>query len=211
MKIKQLASLLSGVLLFGMVSCEYQTIVPNEVIIPPTPVDFTTQIEPFLTQLCATCHTGSMKPNFEKGKAYASIMSLNLVDTANPAGSKLMVQINSGHNTAKDMTTEQKALLLKWISEGAQGTIPPVSYKNEVEPIFISVNCTMCHSGSQVPDFRVGKSYASLTGNNVVVAGNPSGSKLVQYINAGHNTASSMTAAQKATVSKWITEGALNN
>jgi hypothetical protein len=109
------------------------------------------------------------------------------------------------------MTAAQKALILKWITEGAKGLIPPVSFKNEVEPLFTTANCVSCHSGSTKPDLRAGKAYASLTSNNFVKANDPDNSKLIQYINAGHNTASSLTGAQKALVSKWITEGAKNN
>jgi hypothetical protein len=53
-------------------------------------------------------------------KAYASLTSMNLVDTQNPAGSILMQKINEGHNTAVNMTGTQKALILKWITEGAK-------------------------------------------------------------------------------------------
>ena len=187
---KKLATLLSGILMIGMVSCEYQTIVPYDVVIPDTPVDFTTQIEPIFIQLnCKMCHTGSFKPNFEQGKVYASLINMNLVDTAHPEESILMEKINAGHNTAKDMTAAQKALILKWITEGAKGVIPPTSFKNEVEPIFTTATCTGCHNGSQSPDLRVNKAYASLIAKNLVVAKDPAGSKLIQYINAGHNTA----------------------
>ena len=212
MKIKQLATLLTGALMFGMVACEYVTVEPNPVVIPVTPVDFTTQIEPIFTQLnCIMCHTGTAQPNLTVGKAYASLISMNLVDTLNPGQSVLMQKINSGHNTATNMTAEQKALILKWITEGAKGVIPPVSFKNEIEPLFTGVNCTMCHSGAQIPDLRTGKAYASLTGNNLVKAKDPDNSILVQKINAGHNTATNLTAAQKALINKWITEGANNN
>ena len=212
MKIKQLTALVFGVLLTGLVSCEYQTIVPYDVIVPETPVDFSTQIEPIFTQLdCVSCHTGSFEPNFTVGKAYASLVSKNLFDTANPSNSKLILQINSGHNTTVNMTAEQKALRLRWITEGAKGVVPPVSFKTEVEPLFAAVGCVQCHSGSQIPDLRVGKAFASLTSNNFVIANNSDGSKLIQYIKAGHNTAPSLTAAQKALITKWIMEGIKNN
>ena len=214
MKIKHLASLLGGALLLGLVSCEYQTIEPNPVIIPETPVDYATEIAPiFVSVNCISCHTGNGLFSLAADKSYGSIVANNLVDTANPANSKLMVKINGGHNTAVNMTAAQKALILKWIEQGAKGIIPATSFKTEVEPIFYSatVNCTMCHSGSQIPDMRKDKAYASLTSNNLVVSKNVAGSKLMQYINAGHNSATKITAAQKALIEKWINEGIQNN
>lgn len=212
MKIRQLATLLLGVLMTGLVSCEYVTIVPEDVIIPVTPVDFTTEIEPIFTQLgCTQCHPALHQPDFAAGKAYASLMSNHLVDTLNPAASILMQKIDAGHNSAVNMTATQKALILKWITEGAKGVIIPVSFKNEVEPIFTQANCVSCHGGAQKPDLRKDKAYASLTTNNLVVAENAAGSKLIQYINSGHQTSTTITADNKALIVKWITEGAKNN
>ncbi|TSA38575.1 MAG: hypothetical protein D4R64_02695 [Porphyromonadaceae bacterium] len=121
MKIKQLATLFIGVLMFGLVSCEYVTIQPKDVIIPDTPVSFKTDVEPIFTQLnCIQCHPALHQPDLAVNKAYASLTSMNLVDTQNPAGSKLIQYINAGHNTAANMTGTQKALILKWITEGAK-------------------------------------------------------------------------------------------
>ena len=121
MKIKQLATLFIGVLMIGMVSCEYVTIQPKDVVIPDAPVSFKTDVEPIFTQLnCTQCHPALHQPDLAVNKAYASLTSLNMVDTQNPAGSKLMQYINAGHNTAANMTGTQKALILKWITEGAK-------------------------------------------------------------------------------------------
>jgi hypothetical protein len=143
-------------------------------------------------------------------KAYNSLISRNLVDTANPANSKLMQYIEAGHNTAVNMTGEQKALILKWITEGAKGEIVPVSYSGEVEPLWAKYSCTLCHS-SGVPTLSAGKSWASLTTNNLVIAKNPAGSPLMVKINTRHNGASDMTQAEKDLVTTWILQGALNN
>jgi hypothetical protein len=212
MKITKLSTLLIGALLTGLVSCEYQTVVPNDVVIPPTPIDFATEIAPIFTDLnCIQCHNGTFKFSLAPDKAYQSIMDNNLVDTLNPANSILMVTINSGHNTAANMTAEQKALILEWITQGAKGEVTPVSFSNEVEPIFAGAGCTSCHGGSLAPDLRSGKAYASLTSNNLVVANDVAGSKLIQYINAGHNTSSQITAAQKSLIETWINQGIQNN
>jgi hypothetical protein len=121
MKIKQLAFLLAGALMFGMVSCEYVTIEPKDVVIPDTPVSFQTDIAPiFVTLNCTQCHPALHQPDFAVNKSYASLVSNNCIDTANPSGSLLMQYINAGHNTAANMTPTQKALILKWITEGAK-------------------------------------------------------------------------------------------
>ncbi len=206
-----MAALLSGILMIGMVSCEYQTIVPNEVIIPDTPVDFVTEIEPIFTSVgCIACHDGKIMYSLLPGKAYTSLISRNLVDTANPANSKILTKISGGHNN-KSFTATQSGLILKWVTEGARGVIPPVSFKTEIEPIFTSAQCISCHGGSLAPDLRANKAYAALTTKSLVKANDPAGSKLVQYINAGHNTSAKITADQKALITKWINEGALNN
>lgn len=211
MKMKQLSTLLAGILMIGMVSCEYQTIVPYDVVIPDTPVDFVTEIAPIFTTVgCTACHDGKIMFSLAPDKAYSTLMSRNLVDTANPANSKILTKIAAGHNNLSFSAT-QSGLILKWVTEGAKGVIPPVSFKSDIEPIFISAECTSCHGGSIAPDLRVNKAYAALTSKGLVKANDPAGSKLVQYINANHNTATKITADQKALINKWITEGALYN
>ncbi|MFA6126257.1 MAG: hypothetical protein WC699_03035 [Bacteroidales bacterium] len=121
MKIRQLTTLFVGALMFGMVACEYVTIEPKDVVIPDTPVSFQTDIAPIFPLLnCTQCHPALHQPDFAVNKSYASLMSNNLIDTANPANSILMQYINAGHNTATNMTPTQKALILKWITEGAK-------------------------------------------------------------------------------------------
>ena len=76
MKIKQLAALLIGILMIGMVSCEYVTIEPKDVIIPDTPVSFKTDIAPIFTQLnCTQCHPALHQPDFAAIRSYASLTS----------------------------------------------------------------------------------------------------------------------------------------
>jgi hypothetical protein len=206
MKNKQLTSLLMGVLILGMVSCEYQTIVPV-----PLPVDFTKDIEPvFLKRKCTVCHTSAQQPNLTKDYAFNSLMSMNLLDTANPANSKLYVKITSGHNSSS-VAESEKALILRWISEGAKGVVPPVSFKNDVAPIFVKAGCAGCHAGSNPPDFRTDQSYASLTSGGFVDNTVPAASKLVVKINSGHATSGNITANDKDALLKWIEQGAKNN
>jgi hypothetical protein len=121
MKIKQLTRLFLGVLMIGLVSCEYVTNMPKDIVIPDTPVSFSTDIEPIFTAVnCIQCHPAMMKPDLSSGKSYASLTSMSLVVANDPAGSKLLQYINKGHQTAVNMTGTQKALINKWIEEGAK-------------------------------------------------------------------------------------------
>lgn len=121
MKIKQLTTLLIGILMISLVSCEYVTIKPEEVVIPDEPISYSSQIEPIFTAAnCTQCHPSMLKPDLTTGKSYASLMGMSLVTAGNPTGSKLMQYINAGHQTAVSMTATQKALITKWIEEGAK-------------------------------------------------------------------------------------------
>lgn len=123
MKIKHLTTLAIGIMMISLVSCEYDTIKPKDVVIPDTPVSFSTDIEPAFGATganCIQCHPGMIKPDLTAGKAYASLTSMNLVVANDPDGSKLIEYINSGHQTATNLTATQKALIRKWIEEGAK-------------------------------------------------------------------------------------------
>ena len=121
MKIKQLATLLLGGLMLGLVSCEFDTIVPEVVDIPDEPVSYVKDVEPVWASAgCTGCHPGMLKPDLTVGKSYASITSMNLVVAGDPAASKIMQYINAGHQTAANVTATQKALISKWITEGAK-------------------------------------------------------------------------------------------
>jgi hypothetical protein len=121
MKFKHLAALCAGILMIGLASCEYDTIVPEKVVLPDEPVSFVKDVEPVFTSAgCTGCHPGMLKPDLTAGKSYASITSMNLVVAGSPATSKLMQYITAGHQTAANYTASQKALITKWIEEGAK-------------------------------------------------------------------------------------------
>ena len=121
MKKRNLVTLFIGFLLFGMVSCEYVTITPNDPIVVPAGVLFSTQIQPIFTGAkCTDCHSASNKPEFAVGKAWESLTSGNFVNTTAPATSLLYVQITTKDSHKNLLTLDQKALILKWIEEGAK-------------------------------------------------------------------------------------------
>jgi hypothetical protein len=121
MKIKQLATLFIGVLLITMVSCEYVTVESFPVIIPDKPISYATQVAPiFVTAGCTGCHSGGEAPDFRADKSFAALTSGNYINTADPAKSSLVLKITSGHQTSGNISANSKALLLKWIEEGAK-------------------------------------------------------------------------------------------
>jgi len=121
MKIKQLVTLLAGVLMIGLVSCEYVTIEPKVVILPDEPVSYATQVAPvFVAAGCTGCHSGGTAPDFRADKSYLSLTGGSFVKPTSPAESKLITKINSGHATSGNISATDKALLLKWIEEGAK-------------------------------------------------------------------------------------------
>jgi hypothetical protein len=121
MKIKQLATLLSGVLMIGMVSCEYVTIVPNDPIVVPAGVLFSTQIQPVFTAAnCTSCHPSVGNPDFNAGKTWSSLTTGSFVNTTAPNESRLYIQLTTKDTHINFLNAGQIALVLKWIGEGAK-------------------------------------------------------------------------------------------
>lgn len=85
-----------------------------------------------------------------------------------------------------------------------------VSFNNDITPIFVTYNCTECHSPAtlgQSPDLTPGREYNSLV-PAYVTAGNPDGSKLYTQLAGGHRN---VDPTSLALIKKWITDGAENN
>jgi hypothetical protein len=104
-------------------SCNYDFIKKPAPINPSTPVSFATQILPiFSTDACTGCHKpGGQTPDYTATNAYASIISNNVVNTANPSSSILYTvpgPATSGHTWSK-LTETQAQLILTWITQGA--------------------------------------------------------------------------------------------
>ena len=108
-------------LLAALWSCEYETIVPKGVQLPDGPVSFSEQIAPiFVEANCISCHSGSTSPDLRADKSYSSLTSGGILNLSDPGSSKLIEKIESGHGTSGNLTALQKALILKWIEEGAK-------------------------------------------------------------------------------------------
>ncbi len=101
-------------------SCEWETIVPKEVELGDDPISYADQIAPIWVDAgCAGCHGSAGGLDLSLDKSYAGITN-GRVDVENPAESKLVKYIDAGHATSGNLTAEQKAMILKWIEQGAK-------------------------------------------------------------------------------------------
>jgi len=115
-KFVHLITILATLLCF--VSCEYDTVEFDEVVIPPDQeVSFSNDIIPIFISNCTQCHdNGGIAPNLSASKAYNSLIDGNYINTENPGESKLFKKVVSGHGS---LSPTEKQLILEWITRGA--------------------------------------------------------------------------------------------
>lgn len=88
-----------------------------------------------------------------------------------------------------------------------------VSFSEVIVPIFTSGNnCTACHNGSQIPDLREDRAYASINTTRYINKTDPEQSRIYQVPNPAMGSHyKQFTASQAALVLAWIQQGAKNN
>jgi uncharacterized membrane protein len=116
-----------GILLFSAVvfftSCEYHIIEPEIIVLPDEPVSFSTQVAPMFDK-CVTCHTSSNRLNMESN-LYTNLVTgksqdnISYIDIANPEASYIYTK-TVDHPDGNMLTAEERAYLIKWITEGAR-------------------------------------------------------------------------------------------
>ena len=98
---------------------------------------------------------------------------------------------------------------------GGNGGSTDISFATAVEPIFNNGNnCTACHkTGGTNPDLATGKAYASINKPAYISLTTPESSKIYLYPSptTSTHTHKKYTAAEAATILKWIQQGAKNN
>jgi uncharacterized membrane protein len=117
--------LLFGVFCLSVVfsSCQWESVL--EQVEPELPPDdeeirFATDIQPIFTDKCVTCHA-STNPVLTAGSAYNNLIDGDYVNTSDPENSVLYVTILSGHpGGSSSASGTERALILRWIEEGAQ-------------------------------------------------------------------------------------------
>lgn len=86
----------------------------------------------------------------------------------------------------------------------------PISFKDEIAPIFSAANCLGCHGGNVSPNLTPASAFNAIVPNLVDTA-NPEESKIYFVPAPGGNHPQKYSAAQAALLKGWIEQGAKNN
>lgn len=199
---------------------------------PPTPtvgcdpdtVYFTNDVLPLLQSSCAMsgCHDINTAREGVILTDYNRIIITGRVKPGNASGSKIYEAITEGGEErmppppAAAFTTDQKALIAKWINQGAKNNACVdsncdslnVTFSGTVMPI-IQTNCAGCHSGSSPSG---GISLTGYTGVETIAStGQLMGT--IKHLTGypAMPPSGQLTDCQIAQINKWITNGKPNN
>lgn len=100
-------------------SCYY-----NKTPLPPSPegdISYSQDIQPIWNDNCVSCHqSGTGVPlDLEANVSYNNIISEGYVNLDDPSASILYVKIFPGQSMEQYATDNQRAVVLKWIEQGA--------------------------------------------------------------------------------------------
>lgn len=116
-------SLFAGFVFMFMVSCQYEFIVPEEVIIPDT-ISFSEDVIPIFNAKCNNggCHAAGFGIlDLSPANAWEDLFRKNQIDVDNPAQSPLYIKLTASGSTHQGRSTAQEqATILEWINKGAQ-------------------------------------------------------------------------------------------
>ncbi len=122
-KQKIILSLFAGFVFMFMISCQYEFIVPEEVIIPET-VSFSEDVIPIFNAKCngSGCHaSGFPILDLSPANAYDDLFRKNQINLDTPEESPLYVKlVESGSTHQGRSTAQEQATILEWINKGAQ-------------------------------------------------------------------------------------------
>lgn len=223
-------SLLLIVLLSGINSCKHEVPLSN---VDPTPqpgpvanngVCFESEILPLFQSNCAKsgCHDAATHQEELILDSYANIMRKDIVAGSADRSKIYRVLFETGKDKMPptpnaDLTAAQKALIGKWINEGAKNTVncntscdtAQFKYGANIS-VVINTFCTGCHSGTAASG---GIDLSNYT-NVKIQATN---GRLVGAIThtAGYSPmpkdANKLNDCQITQIKKWVAAGALNN
>jgi uncharacterized membrane protein len=228
-KIFTAAGLFITVLLVA-ISCRHEVAVKQ---VNPTPVPgpvvnngvcFENEILPLFKSNCAKsgCHDATTHEKNLILDSYANIMRKDIVPGNADASKIYQALFETGKDKMPpppnaDLTAAQKALIGKWINEGAKNTVncnstcdtTQFKYSANISPI-INTYCTGCHAGT-APSGGIDLS----TYNNVKIQA--TNGRLVGAVTqaAGYSPmpkdAPKLIECQLIQIRKWVAAGALNN
>lgn len=194
----------------------------------PDSVYFENDILPILVSNCAMsgCHDATTHKEGVNLTSYNSVMSTGGVKPFNPGGSKLYKSITETEADdrmppppASPLTADQKALISKWIQQGALNLFcdanaggcdtTNVTWSAAVAPI-LQTHCVGCHNASAASGGVVLNEY----GGAAAVALN---GKLVGSISAANGfirmppSGPLLSDCDITKITKWVGDGAPNN
>lgn len=109
---------------------------------------------------------------------------------------------------AKDLSGNALASNYIW-SFTTVATVTGKSFATDVMPILNL--CNTCHTHGWSPSSTASTFYTNLLNSGYVNTTTPTSGKIYTKLNGGHPSGSTVSAAQKAVVLTWITEGSKNN
>jgi hypothetical protein len=108
----------------------------------------------------------------------------------------------------KDMAGNAMVSNYSW-SFTTVATVTGKSFATDVMPILNL--CNTCHTHNWSPSSTASTFYTNLLNSGYVNTTTPTSGKIYTKLNGGHPSGSTVSAAQKAVVLTWITEGSKNN
>jgi mono/diheme cytochrome c family protein len=191
-------------------------------------VYFQQEILPIINSNCAKsgCHDAITHEEGLNMTSYTKIMSSGIVKPNKPSDSKLIKVLTVEHGDKamppypnQKLTTDQIAILSKWISQGAKDTscvesyvtcnTTAVSYSGFIAPL-LNTFCAGCHSGA-IPSGSISlNSYNGVkaVAQNGRLVGAISWSAGYHQMPQGGNKLSDCSIAK---ITAWINDGAPNN
>ncbi len=224
------ALLLAGSFIALVNSCKHEppiSAVNSSPVSGPVPnngVCFESDILPLFKSNCAKsgCHDAATHEEDLILDSYANIMRKDIVPGKADNSKIYKVLFETGSKKMPpapnaDLTATQKALIAKWINEGAKNTVNCSStcdttqfkYSANIAPI-LSTYCTGCHAGT-APSGGIDLS------NYTNVKAQATNGRLVGAVTqaAGYSPmpkdAAKLSECQLVQIRKWVAAGALNN
>jgi hypothetical protein len=214
--------------LLAIHSCKH---VPDSIIVPPgstgnngTLVCFESDILPILQTNCAKsgCHDAASHQGDYILNTYDNIIKRGIIP-GNASNSKIYKTLfESGSDRMPpppnlDLTASQKALIGRWINEGAKNSVncsvgcdtTQFKYNANIKPI-MSTYCTGCHSGGAPSGNLDLTTYTGV--NGVAITGRLVGAVThsIGYA-AMPKDQGKLKDCQIKQIQKWVNAGALNN
>ena len=187
-------------------------------------VCFESQILPIFQSNCAKsgCHDAASRSDGYVLDSYANIIKKGITPGSATNSDVYEVLFETGskkmpRSPNPDLTTEQKALIGRWINEGAKNTVScgtvcdPTKFKYGADiSVIINTYCLGCHSGA-IPSGAINLStysgvFAIATNGKLVgaVSHAPGFSRMPK-------NAAKLSSCQITQITQWVNSGAPNN